>query len=99
MSVLFCGCIFFGDDILLLNGCLSHQHILPHICTKFPQSNDMKFNLTKSHLYTVGVFAKIHLQCLHLSIQELKRVSELKSLDVDIMSGEKLSVSVDVTCS
>ena len=50
ISDMFCGCIFFTDDILLLSASLCKLQLLLTICVYFATENDIKFNHLKSHV-------------------------------------------------
>jgi hypothetical protein len=98
MSNIFCGCILFADDILLLSASLHKLQFMLDICTEFAVYNDMKFNCVKSHLFQVGLLADVSLPKLKLGNNELSWVNELKYLGVIFKAGKKISVNIDLNC-
>ena len=51
---IFCGCILFADDILLLSVSLSKLQSMLDLCMEFAVENDIKFYHLKSHLFSGG---------------------------------------------
>jgi hypothetical protein len=98
MFDIFCGCIFFADDILLLSGSLRQLQMMLDICVNFANDNDIKFNHSKSHLFQVGLSAEVILPRLCLGCNDLEWVSELKYLGVLLLSGKRLCVNTDLNC-
>jgi hypothetical protein len=98
ISDIFCGCILFADDILLLSASLRKLQLMLDICVEFATNNDMKFNYVKSHLFQVGVSVDVSLPKLELGNNELAWVNELKYLGVVFVSGKKFSVNIDLNC-
>ena len=95
---IFCGCMLFADDILLLSGSLSHLQLMLDICVNFADNNDIMFNHKKSNLFQIGLSADTILPQLSLGCNELKWISELKYLGVVFMCGKKLLVNTDLQC-
>ena len=97
---MFCGCIFFADDILLLSASLCRLQLMLNICVEFAVQNDVKFNHLKSHLFQCGMSDDLCLLLPKLSIgvHELEWVKELKYLGVVFVAGKKLSVNIDLNC-
>jgi hypothetical protein len=78
----FCGCMFFADDILLISASLLMLQSMLDICVDFAVNNDLKFNHTKSHLFQIGLQSAVMLPTLLLGSNELHWADELKYLDV-----------------
>ena len=95
---LFCGCILFADDILLLSASLGKLQCILDLCMEFADDNDMKFNHLKSHLFQVGLATDVELPKFNLGGKELVWVKELKYLGVTFVSGKHLSVNISVNC-
>ena len=51
---MFCECLLFADDILLLSASPSKRQRMLDLCMEFAVINDMKFNHLKAHLNFSG---------------------------------------------
>ena len=98
ISDIYCGGMFFADDILLITASLRQLQLMLDICTDFAYTTDLRFNHLKSHLIQFGLSHEIKLPNLKLANNELCWVNELKYLGVLFVSGKKFSVNVDYNC-
>ncbi len=98
ISDIFCGCILFADDIILMSASLHKLQLMLNVCNEFAMGNDMKFNHLKSHLFQIGLSADIVLPKLTLGGNDLNWVNKLKYLGVEFIAGTKLCMSVDTNC-
>ena len=80
ISDIFCGCIFFANDILLLSASLYKLQLMLNICVDFAVENDTKFNHLKSHVFQCSMNDDVSLLLPKLSIDvhELEWVKKLK---------------------
>ena len=95
---IYCGCMFFADDILLMPGSIRQLQLMLDICIHFASNVDLKFNYAKSHLFQVGLSSEIVLPKLCLDDNDLACVKDLKYLSVTMILGKKLVVDINVNC-
>ena len=54
ISVNYCECLFFADDILLISASVLQLQCMLIICYDYCKAWDLKFNVSKSNLMVVG---------------------------------------------
>jgi len=62
---MFVGCIAYADDIILLSASVVHLNMMLDTCQSQGNTFDVKFNPSKSCLFTVGKDYKDQLASLH----------------------------------
>jgi len=62
---MFVGCIEYADDIILLSASVVHLNMMLDICHSLSNMLDVKFNPSKSCLFTAGKDYKDQLASLH----------------------------------
>ena len=50
----FFGCLLYADDILLMSHSIHSMQLMLHVCDKFAEEFDMKFNSNKSVVMRIG---------------------------------------------
>ena len=98
LAGIYCGCLFFADDIILLSASVAHLQLMLNICSEFAATSDLNFNNKKSHLMKIGPILGLNLPSLILGGDKLDWVDEVKYLGVVFNAGKKLTVDVNVNC-
>ena len=75
---IYCGCLFFADDILFLSASFKLYQLMLDLCTDFAKAIDLKFHNIKSHLLQIGLSPDVLLLNLKLGGVELHWVNDFK---------------------
>jgi len=89
---LYCGCIVYADDIILLSQSVQCMQRMLSICDRFSKEFDMKFNNKKSVACRIGRRYNFECASLILSGSALLYVKEFTYLGVMIKADKKFTV-------
>ena len=96
---MFCGCLLFDYDNLLLSVSFNKLYCMLDLCMEFAVENDTKFNHLKSHRFQVRLVTEVDLPKLNnLSDKHLVMVKELIFLGVTFVFGKYLTVNISLNC-
>ena len=90
---MFVGCIAYADDIILLSASVVHLNKMLDIFHP-GYMLDVKFNQSKSCLFTVGKDCKDQLASLHLGDGNVSWADSMKYLGIHFLSNERLKVDI-----
>ena len=91
----FYGCLLYADDILLMTHTVHAMQMMLHMCEKFADDFDIRFNNNKSVAMRIGKGFNDRCAALVIDNNEIRYVNELKYLGVHVIAAQCLKFSVE----
>jgi len=91
---MFVGWIAYADDVILLSASVVHLNMMLDICQSQGNMLDVKFNPSKSCLFTVGKDYKDQLASLHFGDGNVSWSDSMRYLEIHFMSNKRLKVDI-----
>jgi hypothetical protein len=95
---MFCGCLLFADDILLLSASVLQLQSMLNIYYAYCCEWDLQFNAKKCTVMCIGKDNDSVTSVIELGIDQLTWVKKIKYLGVYIQSRGCLRLNADVNC-